>query len=179
MQKIQISFIPTPEPEGEDISRIDANALGVLPAEYDLATLENGRYRYHHKLSLTNAGTVLQIITKDANNKFTVATLQNAFQLTGKAVCMELVDVSGNRSKYILRLTDASLSAGSSQILRSTRNPQLWLAEVTNTEGTSKTKVLNIIGTEDIRPSLQSRILIPSGQPTEVLSNAGDILLKY
>jgi|GEM_PF-6487876 hypothetical protein len=179
MQKIQISFIPVSEPEGEDINRFGANALGVLPAEYDLATLENGRYRYHHKLMLTNTGSVLQIITKDADNKFTVATLQNAFLLTDKAVCMEVIDFYGDHSKYILKLTETSLAAGSSQILHSARNPQLKLAEVTTIEGTGKTKELNIIGTEDIRPGLQSRVLIPPGQPTEVFANAGNILLKY
>ena len=182
MQKVEIRYVPVEDEQLDDLAAARDFPAGVLPTVYPIATLQNGRYRYAHKVRLDNNGMVLQILTKDGNNRFTVADPSNAFLIStpGKAVQMELRDKFGDRSEYELHLSEVSAptAQASSVTIPAGKTPQLNIAEVVYIEGTSRTRILEFIGTEDIRPSLKAQAMLYPGRTMSIRSANGDLTFQ-
>jgi hypothetical protein len=179
MQKIQISFLPTPEPEGE----VQATAFDTRATswEYVIARLHNKRYQYEHKLALYNNGRVLQVLAQDNGGRITEALPHNAFPLMDQTLLLELIDTYGDGAEYKIRITsDRLINPQSTITLRQGRNPQIRIVEVSYMQDTTQTQELNLIGAEDIRPGYAARFVQQPGETVAISSDRnGTLTLQY
>jgi hypothetical protein len=178
MHKIQITLVPTPEPEGEIIPLALSTRTDFW--EFPVATFSNGVFIYENKVVLSNNGSVLQILSKGSDGQITEALAENAFDLINETLKVMLIDTYDDGSEYKLRITAENLQMPSSSALLSRLyNPQLRIAEVSYLQGSNVVRELNFIGAEDIRMGFTARIIRRPGEFFQISNENGDISLKY
>lgn len=178
MHKIQITFVPTPDPKGEIVPMAFSSRGDAW--EFIVATRENNQFLYEHKVTLSNNGTVLQVLSKDAEGQITEALSENAFDIASQSIQMTLVDTYDDGSEYKLRIETTPIEQpGSTTLLSGLYNPQLRIAEVTYMQDENQIQELEFIGAEDIRMGFAARVIRRPGEAFEVLHDNGNIVFSY
>ncbi len=178
MHKIQITFVPTPEPTGEIIPM--AFSTRTDSWEYIVATRENNQFLYEHKVVLSNNGTVLQVLSADEAGQITEALAEDAFDIATQSVTLTLIDTYDDGTEYKLRIETAPITApGSTTVLSGLYNPQLRIAEVSYLQDENQIHELEFIGAEDIRMGFAARVIRRPGEAFEIIHDDGDIVFSY
>ena len=178
MPKILITLVPIPSLEKEVIPLATITKASIW--EFPIASFIGDRFRFDHKVMLTNQGSVLQILSKDANGEITEALPENAFDLSKGSLKLLLLDVNGDRTQYKLRIeAGAVLPTTSVTVLSGRKNPQLQLAEVSYTRDTNIVHDLEFIGAVDIGMGFTARSILRPAEPFEIAYLNGDTIIKY
>lgn len=178
MRKIQIVVVPVTSPEKEVIPLALTTKASIW--EFPIASVSDGQYVYDHKVVLTNQGSILQILSKDANGAVIEALSDNAFDLSKGPLKLLLIDVNGDKTQYKLRIeAGAVLPTTSVSVLSGRNNPQLQLAEVTYTRDANIVQDLEFIGAVDIGMGFTARSILRPAEPFEIAYLNGDTIIKY
>jgi hypothetical protein len=181
MQTTTFTYVPKPDSEGEILTR-SMDILGTLPKTYVIAEKVAGQFKYQHKITLLNGGNVLQILTKEpgTSGKFTEALPENAYSIENQFIRLSLLDSLGDGSKYEIHLSnDPGRPSTSNAVLSATKSPQVNFVEVLYKDGTDARAELNFIGTTDIRPALQGRVIVAPGESVQIKCDSGNIVFQY
>lgn len=178
MHKIQIAFVPTPDPEGEIVPMAFSSRADSW--EFTVATRANDQFLYEHKVVLSNNGTVLQVLSAGEDGQITEALAEDAFDIATQSITLTLIDTYDDGSEYKLRIETAPIAQpGSTTVLSGLYNPQLRIAEVTYLQDENQIQELEFIGAEDIRMGFAARVIRRPGEAFEVIHDNGNIVFSY
>jgi hypothetical protein len=178
MHKIQITFVPTPEPKGDIIPM--ALSSRVNSWEFIIAKRKDDRFIYEHKPIFEKKGTVLQVLSRDDNGFVSLALPENAFDIRDYALKMTLIDTYDDGSEYKLRIeVDTIKDPKSKTVLSNLYNPQIRIAEVTYLQDNNIITELEFIGAEDIRMGFAARVLRRPNETFTISNEKGDIVFNY
>jgi hypothetical protein len=180
MNRIQITFIPTHEPEGEIIPATTRALDSSRKFEIASFNSETKRFSYKHKVVLVKKGAILQVLSKDKDGRITQALPENAFDLAIQPVVITLVDVNKDGLNYVLQIQSGRLEDAKNKIILSDRyNPQLQIVEVLTIQNDISTKGLGFIGVDDIRIGLAAQFFNKPGTPFEVSFDGKNVAFAF
>jgi hypothetical protein len=180
MNRIQITFIPTHEPEGEIIP-VTTRAIDTS-RKFEIASFnpETKRFSYKHKVVLVKKGAILQVLSKDRDGRITQALPEDAFDLASQPMIMTLIDVNNDGLNYVLQIQSGRLADAKNKIVLSDKyNPQLQLVEVLTIQNDIPTKGLDFIGVDDIRIGLTAQFFNKAGIPFEVSFDGKNVAFVF
>lgn len=183
-----LNYLPTPIPNIRFAAR--GGEEGDVSQEYHAAEYDNTTLIFEHKLTLASGGQVLQVMSKDSNDMFTVALPEDAYSINNEFTGVELFEpVTGtNGESFSIRLfknsdTRQSTVPGTNSqvVLSDSQNnpPQVILVEAVH-EGTTTIRELNFIGATDIRTFTSAQVIIRPGQTVYVKRDTnGNLVFQF
>lgn len=183
-----LNYLPTPIPAIQFAAR--GGEEGDISQEYPAAEYTGTTLNFEHKLTLTSGGQVLQVMSKDSNDMFTIALPEDAYSIDDEFTGVELLEptAGAHGEAFSIRLfknsdtRNSTVPGTASQVvLRDTQNnpPQVILVEAVH-EGTSIVRELNFIGAIDIRTFTSAQVVIRPGQTVYVKRDTnGDLVFQF
>ena len=189
MQVTRITFLPLEMPSAPPVPRsLPANFSG----EFHIAEFDGTVMSFEHKMTLTNGGRTVQIMTQDTQGEFTEALPENAFSIDDDFLGIEMLDpvtINGVVHFSVRLFTDSNTQ---NQIVPGTlsqvvlpdfpnNNLSITLVEARHDAGGNVFTTLNFIGATDIRAGYtRASVIIEPGEIVYLKCNSqNDLIFQF